>query len=212
MVQGSERRLRIAVSGALLILLMGCGGVFSMRLMFECCGSPTPSLTPSVTFTPSPTALPYGADMSPTAPMPCAWQWARQDLPEVTSRAVTALTAASVPFTEARAEAYGENCVYMIGNQAQVGYFAAMTTDFYLNVAVESIQATDALAEVVVRSYYALVNLPNLPARVGYLDITFTGPDGTASVRSMFTPIQTALVNGLSGASLLEAIGGVTIR
>lgn len=212
MVQGSERRLRIGVSIALLILLMGCGGIFSVRLMIECCGSPAASLTLSLTFTPSPTPLPYSADMSPTAPLPCAWQWARQDLPDVTSRAVTALTAASVAFTQARAEAYGENCVYMNGNQAQVGYFAAMTTDFYLNVTVESIQAPDALAEVVIRAYYALVNLTDLPARLGYLDITFTGQDGTAIVRSMFDPIQTALVNGLSGAALLEAIGGVVIR
>ncbi|MBL8153358.1 MAG: hypothetical protein JNM70_04170 [Anaerolineae bacterium] len=212
MVQRSERQLRIGVSIALLILLMGCGGLFSVRLMFECCGLPTPSLTPSVTFTPSPTPLPYSADMSPTAPMPCAWQWARQDLPDVTSRAVTALTAASVRFTEVRAEAYGENCVYMNANQAQTGYFAAMTTDFYLTVPVESIQATDALAEVVLRSYYALVNLTDLPAKVGYLDITFTGQDGTAVVRTMFDRIVRALQNGLSGAALLEGIGGVVIR
>lgn len=212
MIQRSERRLRIGVSIALLMLLMGCGGLFSVRLMFECCAFPTPSLTPSLTFTPSPTSLPYSADMSPTAPMACAWQWARQDLPDVTSRAVTALTAASVAFTQARAEAYGENCVYMNANQAQVGHFAAMTTDFYLTVPVESIRAPEALAEIVIRSYYALVNLTDLPARLGYLDITFTGPDGTASVRSMFDPIQRALGNGLSGAALLEAIGGVVIR
>jgi hypothetical protein len=193
----------------LLLVLMGCGGVLSLQLTINCCGFPTASLTPSVTFTPSPTPPAYSADMSPTAPISCAWQWARQDLPDVTSRAVSALTAASVGFTQVRAEAYGENCVYMNANPAQVGYFAAMTTDFYLTVPVESILATDALAEVVLRSYYALVNLTDLPAKVGYLDITFSGPDGTAGVRAMFDQIARALQNGLSGAALLEAIGGV---
>jgi hypothetical protein len=200
------------VGAVLLLALMGCGGLFSVHLTINCCGFPTPSLTPSVTFTPSPTRLPYNASMSPTALMPCAWQWARQGLPDVTSRAVTALTAASVRFTQVRAEAYGENCVYMNGNQAQMGYFVAMTTDFYLTVPVESILATDALAEVVLRSYYALVNLTDLPAKVGYLDITFTGPDGTANVRTMFDRVVRALQNGLSGAALLEGIGGVVIR
>lgn len=212
MVQRAERQMRIAVSIALLILLMGCGGLFSLRLMFECCGFSAPILTPSLTFTPSPTPLPYSADLSPTAPPPCAWQWARQDLPDVTSQTMTALAAASVPFTQVLAEAYGENCVYMDGNQAQVAYFAAMTTDFYLTVPVESILATDALAEIIIRTYDALSNLSGLPAQLGYLDMTFIGPDGTASVRSMFSTIQAALANGLTGAALLDAIGGVVIR
>jgi hypothetical protein len=166
--------------------------------------TPQPSGNARVTLTASPTFTPSPATLQ------CAWQWARNPLPEIT-RQVQAL------FTEAKisgsihAEAYGENCLDYRGGTPSVAYFAAMTTDFSMDIRNVELTDPDALAETYLRAYDLLVDWAEeaeLPARPGYLTVRFNGPDYYTTVRAMFSEVQAFLDDGLRGRALLEALGG----
>jgi hypothetical protein len=168
----------------------------------------TPTPTPSVTLTPSPTAL---ATFTPGVSIQgCVWQWARQDLPELGVTVLQEFIDLDMPQVEVRVEAYGENCLDP-NNSSTVNYFAAMTTDFYITNQVDDLADEDALAEFAVSAYNVVMDLPqeSLPARPGYLDITFTAETQSKHFRAMFDEVKAALDDGLSGNDLLEAFGGV---
>ncbi len=179
-------------------------------------------LTPSFVHQFTPTLPPYDASMSPTA-IPrstytptatvefagCGWQWARQDLPEVTAMAQVALIrAAGLSEASVYAEAYGENC---LNPDMTVRYFAAMTTDFYVSMPVDSLADLEVLTQRVVISYTTLSALPqdSFPARLGYLDFAFTSGGETRRLRAMFTEYRTAIDDGKTGQALLDALGGL---
>jgi hypothetical protein len=155
----------------------------------------SPSVTSSATFQGTPVA--NGA-----ISIGCVWQWARQDLPDVTRAAQDAFEKAGVRENTVRTEAYGENC---LGADAKVQYFAAQTTDFYVTLSRDKLD-DDTLAGEVKLIYDTLLTLPedSLPARRGYLDITVSG----RHLRAMFAPIQAALEQGLTGKDLLAVFGG----
>ncbi len=75
------------------------------------------SYTPQVTVSPA-TTVPYQA---------CAWQWASQDIPDLTAQFTAALDAQGIEWSQVRVYAFGENC---LGNSGEVHYFAEMETDF----------------------------------------------------------------------------------
>jgi|GEM_PF-2949276 len=165
----------------------------------------TATPTPSLTLTPSPTAL---ATLTAPAYRGCGWMWARQDLPDVTVRAQTALDDAGIKDTTVRAEAFGENCTDAASNR--VNYFAAMTTDYYLEVAVDDLADEDALGNFIGAAYTVLLALPaaELPALPGYIEITFTSAGEKRHVRMMFDEVEAALADGLAGRALYAAVGG----
>lgn len=156
--------------------------------------------------------VPPTSSPTPTGiPLTCAWQWARQDLPDITQQAQTAFLASADPqiaVIQVRAEAYGENCLNTAGD---IAYFAAMTTDFYLTVPVPSFTDVDQLAHILTTAYHTLLALPDddLPPNPGYLDITFTSADESRRLRVMFSQLRPAITDGLTGLPLLEAAGGL---
>jgi hypothetical protein len=108
-------------------------------------------------------------------------------------------------------EAYGENCIDYRGGTPSVAYFAAMTTDFYLNIYAISLSNPDNLAATYLQAYTILLDFveeAELPARPGYLTMTFNAPDYMATVRALFDEIEDALDDDLTGQALLEALGG----
>lgn len=150
-------------------------------------GTPTLTRTPSVT--------------------PCAFAWARRDLPEITALAQTALDHLLInpPPSSVRVEAYGEECG---------GRFMAMSTDFYVQFQVAALEDEAALARHVVSAYRALrAGLDEywLPARFGYLDIVFQSPDGgERRFRAMFDEIRQAVpTEGGDALALVQALGGL---
>jgi hypothetical protein len=178
-----------------------------------------PSLTPTPTNTPvssiqaaiwTSTALAqFHPSITPAANDSgmCGWQWARQPLPDAARQVQTRFDTARIKYTNVYAEAYGENC---LNGDGSVRYFAAMTSDLYITLSIESLDDTDALANVVV-SIYQIISTPppaNLPARPGYLDITFQSGSQSRKVRAMFSDYQSAIEHGLTGAALLKALGG----
>lgn len=180
----------------------------------------TVSPTHRVTLTPSSTALPphsatptpHVTNSSTATPSPayvqCAWQWASQPLPEITQQAQDWFTEA-----EFRAgvfvEAYGENCLDYRSGTPTTANFAAMTTDFYLNIYSLNLTNAPALAESYMKAYELLVEFSaeaDLPARLGYLTVTFNAPGYFTTVRAMFSEVKALLADGLAGQDLLEAL------
>lgn len=90
----------------------------------------TPQALPAPT--PTDTSPPPTEDTSSTQ---CGYQWAYQDLPDLTAQ-FDAMIKILVPNSTSRATAYGENCV---GNDGQVVRFLAMETDFYVLATVETL-------------------------------------------------------------------------
>lgn len=155
------------------------------------------ALMRTVTPTPSPAQAEYPS---------CMFNWARQDLPDVTAIVQTALNDAGISYVTARAEAYGENCYRQDGS---VSYFAAMTTDFYLTIPLDNLNDEALMGQVVAATYAMLSAVPtaSLPARLGYLDITFTAGDQSQRFRAMFDQMRPLIEAGASGAALLAAGG-----
>lgn len=173
------------------------------------------SLTPSSTAIPlhSATPTPHVTNSSTATPSPayvqCAWQWASQPLPEITQQAQDWFTEA-----EFRAgvfvEAYGENCLDYRSGTPTTANFAAMTTDFYLNIYSLNLTNAPTLAESYMKAYELLVEFSaeaDLPARLGYLTVTFNAPGYFTTVRAMFSEVKALLADGLTGQALLEALG-----
>jgi len=72
---------------------------------------------------------------TPSSTTECGFQWAYEDLPELTAQFDQAIKSL-VPASASHATAFGENCVAADG---QVVRFLAMETDFYVIVTVESL-------------------------------------------------------------------------
>ena len=173
-----------------------------------------------VTFTPSPTAIPLHS-ATPTATsthsstpasspayLQCAWQWATEPLPEITQMVQDWFTEADFR-ARVFAEAYGENCLDYRSGTPTVGYFAAMTTDFHLNIYSLNLTNASSLAESYMNAYELLIDFSaeaDLPARLGYLTVTFNAPGYFTTVRAMFSEVESLLDDGLTGQALLEAL------
>lgn len=152
------------------------------------------------TATPSNTPLPTTTGTSG----PCAFMWARKDLPDVTVLAQIALQMSGLLLDDAtvRVEAYGESC----GGASNAGRFMAMTTDFYVTIPVSDL-SDETLAKQVKAIYWALIGgleVHWLPARFGYLDITFSHEGETRNLRTMFPEIEHQLE--LEGAAFIQAV------
>ena len=74
------------------------------------------------------------AGVSPSPQGNCGYQWASHDAPELT-KSFDADVKALNPEASARAEYFGEDCVYTDGTST----FGAMETDFYVRLPVEDL-------------------------------------------------------------------------
>jgi hypothetical protein len=106
----------------------------------------TPNIVPPTTF-PSEVATSISIPITDTSTIessmdesssvnPCGYQWAYNDLPELTAQFDQAVKGL-VPNSNSHATAFGENC---IGNDGQIVNFLTMETDFYVRVSVESME------------------------------------------------------------------------
>ena len=141
------------------------------------------------------------------APPACAFVWARQPLPELSAQVEAAMRASVHPQAQARAEAYGENCV---DAQGKVVYFAAMETDFYVTLTVQDLTDLNILGQLTGQALAALDQFPTdqTPGpQPGYIGITFRV--GAEALRLWFTVSagEAARRQGLHGAELFAALG-----
>ena len=70
---------------------------------------------------------------------PCAYVWAYHDAPELTEKLNTAVQAIN-PAASARAQLFGEDCVYADGHST----FGAMETDFYVHAPADDLTNEEA--------------------------------------------------------------------
>ncbi len=137
---------------------------------------------------------------------PCAFVWARRELPELSAQLEEALQGLDVPRLTARAVAYGEDCLDEDGNPV---YFATRQTDFYVMLEVESLQDEARLGDLLERVLTALGRFPTdqTPGpNPGYVSITFQAAGEARQLRFAITQAEQALREGLRGADLLRAL------
>ncbi|MEZ0396327.1 MAG: hypothetical protein ABWK53_07880 [Anaerolineales bacterium] len=166
--------------------------------------SPPPTLAPTQSATPVPSPTP-SATLSYTQ---CAWNWATQPLPELSADLEDALQGVIAFPLEARAEAFGENC--LDGRTNAVAYFAARETDFYITVHVEDLTDRERLGELAESILLVLLN--GFPVQAtpgpqpGIIALTFAAQAGELRLRFPWPEAEAALGEALHGAALLDAL------
>ena len=163
-----------------------------------------PPLTPTA-FHPTATALP-SLTPSPVSStnVECAFQWAQQELPELTTLLKQNLETVEQPNAEVRAYAFGENCIHADG---QVN-FLAKETDFDLALMVANPEDESELGDWIVKVMQVIKALPadqlkgSGPSR---LSIEFVADDQKNNL-TFFTNQYEALEPGLSSAEIFQKL------
>jgi hypothetical protein len=121
-----------------------------------------------------------GPDGAITAAPPdtqnCGYQWAYQDLPELSSSFQQSLQALQ-PESQATAFAFGENCILSDGS---VGAFLPMETDFNVTLQVSDINNESNLGDWIVKVMQVIDSIPSgqiLGPRPGRVTLAFQAGD-----------------------------------
>ena len=169
--------------------------------MLAGCNIPKPAITP-INQVPA-TKLPTS---TPDTNRPCGFQWATQPLTDLTRDVELALKDAGLSNFNARAEAYGENC---IDENGEVVYFATMETDFHITLKAKDLNDTDELGQLLDTALSVLDNFPpdETPGpQAGYIGITFEAQNDSMRLWFALTKVDSLLQQGLSGEELLNAL------
>lgn len=102
----------------------------------------TESPTPTITIT----ASSYGG---------CGYQWAYKDLPDLSSKFLRTIQQLQ-PLAQAKAFAFGENCVYADGHAD----FIAMETDFNITLQVTNATDTNECGEWIMKVMQIILDIP----------------------------------------------------
>jgi len=165
---------------------------------------------------PEPTAFPLTQTLTDTPPRPsetptigpCGFVWATQSLPELSKQLLARLNEAGLPVVAARAEAYGENCLYSDGTLA---YFAAMQTDYRITLEVETLADAESLGNLLEQTLQVIDGFPvtETPGpNPGYIGITFQADQAVENLWFQQTQSDALRAQGLSGEQLYEALKG----
>jgi hypothetical protein len=136
----------------------------------------------------------------------CAWTWATQPLPDLSTQVQSALETAGLNGVTALAEAFGENCITTTG---EGNHFAAMETDFRIHMEVQDLTDTSALGVLLERILGVLDKFPpgaTPGPQPGYIGVSFV--QGTDEVNLWFTVDsgQSARALGLHGSELFAEL------
>ena len=191
------QRVPLLVAGT--VIIGGLSGCYGLSLLGMSSGQGT-RVTPAITASSTLSAVP--------AYETCGWQWATQDLPDVTRQVSAVLERAGIVATSVHAYAFGENC---FNAQGDIQYFATRETDFDLTLPVASLAdretvgnlAADVLA-ILVRDFAPGATPGPMPGR-----ITLMFSDGSGEARLVVQQDQAAdcVARGLRGSALLDELG-----
>jgi hypothetical protein len=139
----------------------------------------------------------------------CGFVEGRQPLPEISSQLLFKLENAALPVKNARAEAYGENC---IGADGSLVRFSARETDFYVTLTTSDLQDETGLGSLLEQTLAIIDQFPRdqTPGpNPGYIGISFEA--GTEIQNLWFTRTRASdLTNqGTKGADLYRALKSV---
>ena len=164
---------------------------------------PNPTLIATLS-TPPVDQQPDGNNTPSTNPQDCGYQWANQDLPELSSSFQASIQALQA---EARASAYafGENCMLADGS---VGGFSAMETDFNVTLQVSDLANESDLGEWMVKVMQVIENSPKdqiVGPQPGRVSIGFVSGSNQKLVNFYINQYQ-ALPTGLSNSDIYHAL------
>ena len=124
------------------------------------------SVTPTPIITETATSAPFEE--------PCAYIWAHHDAPELTNKIDTAVRAIN-PDASARAELFGEDCVYADGRST----FGAMETDFYIHLPTDDLTNEEAFGNWMAQVMQMVIQTPReeIQGNYGFVEFWFEKSD-----------------------------------
>ena len=156
--------------------------------------------TPHIEQPPNPDAQ---VTSSPLDPGQCGYQWAYQDLPELSNSFQQSIQTLQ-PAAQANVFAFGENCVRADGSAT----FIPMETDFNVILPVSDTTNESDLGQWIVSVMQVITAVPPeqiVGPRPGRVGITFQSSDGQRSVTFYINQYQD-LPEGLSHAEVFQAL------
>lgn len=133
----------------------------------------------------------------------CAYQWAYDDLPQLSSSFQVSIQQLQ-PEAQASAFAFGENCVRADGSSD----FLPMETDFNITLQVTDRSSEDELGEWIVKVMQVIENIPPdqiVGPQPGRVSLTFqTGSD--QMIVNFYINQYRSLPPGLSNAEIYQAL------
>jgi hypothetical protein len=181
-----------------------CFALLSTLSLCACAARPSLPATETVPVPPTTILTALIPTITPTFPSEaCGYQWAYQDLPAITEP-LDAAVKALIPNSSARATAFGENC---LGNDGQVVRFLTMETDFYVFIAVDTLDQYETFGNWIAQVMDVISKLPaeSIPgAKPGFVAFRFE-IDASQGI-GLRVPIQeyTTNANGISGEALFR--------
>lgn len=139
---------------------------------------------------------------SPPAEQPCGYQWAYEDIPELTAEFDSAVKLLN-PVASGRAQAFGENCVRADGSAT----FGAMETDFYVALPVDDLTKEEEFGNWISQVMGVAVEIPREKLQgpnYGFVEFTFEKNENERVI--LRVPIQRYLdeARGKAGAELFR--------
>jgi hypothetical protein len=172
--------------------------------LFPTTAAPNPTLIATLS-TPHIDQGPDG-NITVTAPEPqdCGYQWANQDLPELSGRFQKSILALQ-PEAQANAYAFGENCMLADGT---IGGFSAMETDFNVTLQVNDLTDESELGEWIVKVMQVIENIPEdqiVGPQPGRVSMVFQS-NGDQQILNFYVNQYQALPSGLSNSEIYQAL------
>jgi hypothetical protein len=147
--------------------------------------------------------MPDITDTAASAPLegPCAYVWANHDAPELTQKLDAAIRAINSD-ASARADLYGEDCVYADGRST----FGAMETDFYVRLPADDLKNEEAFGNWMAQVLPIIVQIPREEIQGNYGFVEFWFEKNDAEHLIVRAPIQkyTSEAQGKTGAELFR--------
>jgi hypothetical protein len=150
-----------------------------------------------------------GVPAATTAPadQPCAFMWATQPLPDLSTQIQAAVDSAGLRQVQARAEAFGENCIDSQSNKPVS--FGAMETDFHITAIVSNLTNKDNLGNLLEKILVILDGFPagKIPGpNPGIINVSFQSGSDELNLSLTVTEGKSARALGYHGAMLFEEL------
>lgn len=166
----------------ILLIVLAAAGYFTIRYFTSLDEKPASPLTTSTSLSAGDTAdsvtqtLTASPAVSPSpASQNCYYSWAYEDMPELTQKIDASLRALNAK-AGARAEAFGEDCIYADGHST----FGAMETDFYIQLRVDDLFNEEAFGNWIGQVMAVIEQIPPKEIRgpqPGFVEFRFTKSD-----------------------------------
>jgi len=155
-----------------------------LTLILGACSAALSTPQPLSPQIPTETAPPLTQD---TSSIPCGYQWATQNLPDLTAQ-FDWMIQSLIPNSTSHATAYGENC---LGSDGQIVRFLPMQTDFYVTVPVERLDDYETFGDWIYEVMLVVDGIPpeNLAGpQPGFVEFRFE--KSAAEAIAFRVPIQ----------------------